>query len=110
MDNGSPPESRPTSCSRVRSPNAAKTGTASFRSNLSRSADIFFDVLELCRPPAIVVAVHPSPSCQRDLFKPGLNHLQQSPTHDLFQVKLHQRSGLLRVVHIRVGLSRMPPP
>src|ERR1700731_4204765 len=104
---------------RVSSPSAANTGAAfrsagvfdeaAFAPALGRF-DMLLDVFHLYLPP---FAIHPENlQTTRDgyVVDARLDYSQQRTPHRILQLELHQRSGLARIVYLRVDRIRMPAP
>lgn len=97
MEYGCPWLSFATSDSRVRSPNAAKTGACSGHAaaTLLALCDITFDVLHLLCPAALVLQEGFLSTMRCNVLEAGFDHYQQCPRGCLFQFELNERGCLL---------------
>src|ERR1700730_7116001 len=104
---------------RVSSPSAANTGAA-FRSagvfteatlppGLGR-CDMLLDVFQLHLPPFAIHPEHLQTTRDGYVVDAGLDDSQQRTPNSVLQLELHQRSGLARIVYLRVDRIRMPAP
>src|SRR5262249_11499787 len=99
MDRGPPTDRRASSASRVRSPNAAKTGAARARPvGLVLRRDMSLDVLDLGRPPLVVHAEGLGAARQRDAVETGLDYGQLGAASHFLEHEFDQRRRLGGVV------------
>src|SRR6266550_3899502 len=104
IDSGPPADRRPSKRSRVASPNAANSGTASGGAGGGCSAaalrllDILREMLDLASPPVVVHAERFGATGERDAIEPGLDDGERGAARGVLESKLDQRGGLGRVV------------
>src|SRR5438876_6428745 len=91
-----PPARRPSRPSRVASPNAANSGTASGsrRAAALRLRDIPLEVLDLPGPPVVVHAERLGTTGQRDAIESGLDDRERGAALCVLEMELDQRRGL----------------
>src|SRR2546427_12251296 len=101
MESGPPADRRPSRRSRVASPNAANSGTASgggCSAAALRLLDILREVLDLPVPAVVVHAGRFGAARERDAIEPGLDDRERGATRGFLESELDQRGGLGRVV------------
>src|SRR5467141_2458259 len=111
MERGSPPDSVVRSDRRVSSPSAANTAAWCRRLAALMSLpmrDMALDVLHLLSPAAVIHTECLRAAVRGHFVEAGLGEQQQSSAGGLLQPELHQRGGLLRIVHLRIDAVRMP--
>src|SRR6266496_5087536 len=92
IDSGPPADKRPSRRSRVASPNAANSGTASGCGAAAlRLLDIPREVLELPGPPVVVHAERFGAARERDTIEPGLDDRERSAALGFLESELDQR-------------------
>src|SRR3954447_8344292 len=101
-----PPDSREMSCSRVSSPRAAKI-EADCR-GLARAGKIAADIVDLPRPPRIILPIGLVPPGDRQPIEPGLGHRQAGALRYLLQLEYDQCCRFGRVF-VRIP-ARLPAP
>src|SRR5947207_349477 len=105
IDSGPPADRRPSRRSRVASPNAANSGTASGGAGGGCSAaaprllDILREMLDLPGPPVVVHAERFGATRERDAIEPRLDDRERGAALGVLERELDQRGGLGRVVH-----------
>src|SRR5688500_8444565 len=111
IESGPSVDKRPSRVSRVWSPRAAKTGTASlaFNAAMPRLRDMSRNVVDLAGPPTVVHAERLSSPSRRDPIKTGLYNGELGTALFLLENELDERSRLGRIVRRGVDRVWVPP-
>src|SRR5215216_2740034 len=96
IETGPSADRRPSRLSRVASPSAANTGTASvsFRAVAPRLRDIPREILDLPRPPLVVHAERLGPAGERDPIEAGLDDRDGGALLRVLEHEFDERGGL----------------
>src|ERR1700704_1921837 len=70
--------------------------------------DMALDVLHLLSPAAVIHTERLRAAVRGHFVEAGLGEQQQGSAGGLLQPELHQRGGLLRIVHLRIDAVWMP--
>src|SRR5688572_1110332 len=104
MESGPSTDRRPTRLSRVVSPRAANTGTASaiFRAAASRLRDMSLEVPDLAGPSLVVHPERLGSTRERDAIEPGLDDRHSGAAFRVVENEFDERGRLGGVVRGRI--------
>src|SRR5687768_3736818 len=111
MDSGPSAQRRATTCSRVGSPSAAKTGADSRSSTATalRAFDMVLEVLDLLGPAAFVLAERLAAAIRRQRVEPRFGDGEARAAGRVCERKFDERGRLGGVVLGCVHVVRVPP-